>query len=126
MELIKAPFAPEPLTTANALPLPRLGRLTTIWEEPKASEAGRFSADIAKGMHWVPVFFVNWSVEYATGLEIPSGWHLRIPLIHKREAEYFRKHVALKLQWGPCPPPQRPTSGTFLIATYHKCQADSH
>lgn len=44
---ISAPFPPDPLTTATALLLfPRFGLFTTICEEPKASEAGRFSADI--------------------------------------------------------------------------------
>lgn len=46
----RAPFPPEPLTTATALSLfPRFGRFTTSCDEPKASEAGRFSADMIVG-----------------------------------------------------------------------------
>lgn len=49
---MRAPLAAEPLTTATALELlPRLGRFTTIWLLPKASEAGRFSeAMLTMGM----------------------------------------------------------------------------
>jgi hypothetical protein len=44
---MSAPFAADPLTTATALLLlPKFGLFTTIWEDPKASEAARFSEDM--------------------------------------------------------------------------------
>jgi hypothetical protein len=52
-DVIRAPFAAAPLVTATVLEFPRFGRLTTIWEDPKASEAGRFSADITMDTQFV-------------------------------------------------------------------------
>ena len=47
---MRAPLAVDPLTSATALPLPILASdfclLTTNWEDPKASEAWRFSEDM--------------------------------------------------------------------------------
>ena len=48
IEDIRVPSAAEPSTTATAFPLPRLGLLTIIWEDPKASDAGRFSDAMAE------------------------------------------------------------------------------
>jgi hypothetical protein len=44
---MSAPFPPDPLVTATALLLfPKFGFFTTSCEEPKVSDAGRFSADM--------------------------------------------------------------------------------
>ena len=49
---MRAPELVEPLVTATALPLMSaldFCRFTTIWEEPKEFEAGRFAADMLAG-----------------------------------------------------------------------------
>ena len=46
---MRAPELVEPLVTATALPLISaldFCRFTTIWEDPKEFEAGRFAADM--------------------------------------------------------------------------------
>lgn len=47
---ISAPFAPDPLTLVTDLELsvPRFCLFTTICDDPKASEAGRFSEDMVE------------------------------------------------------------------------------